>query len=156
MNIRHQHCCLAPFYDIQVVNADCINLGAMLRGLNPVILNLSDDFATGGAVQCGSGAQEESLWRALCRTQTQQFYPLSGQHSLIYSPKVHVLREPESRGSPIRMDFSPALKYPRVIHDASGNKRTLADRLRFILRVANACHHDSRGRRISPGGGQSY
>jgi uncharacterized protein (TIGR02452 family) len=147
---------------IQVVNADCIDLGrhAMLRGLNPVILNLSDDFAAGGAVQCGSGAQEESLWRrtALCRTQTQQFYPLcaSGQHSLIYSPKVHVLREPESRGyawlSPIRMDFiaCPALKYPRVIHDASGNKdlsvedkRTLADRLRFILRVANACHHDS-------------
>ena len=145
---------------IRIVDADCLDTarGMISRGLRPVVLNLSDDITAGGAVDIGSGAQEESLWRrtALCATQTQDFYPLG--RSLIYSPAVPVLRDTEQYDyawltKPWTVDFiaCPALKYPHWIatdEDPAGDlkpadKEELAARLRLILDVAAKMGNDS-------------
>ena len=145
---------------ISVKNQDCIDLALELKanGYNPVVLNLSDDYAAGGAVLMGSGAQEESLWRrtALCHTQTQRFYPLCcvGEPAdLLYSPGVPVLREAESNGYRWKiapyptMDFiaCPALKYPKLSKEGGlkpEDRALLAERLELILRVAAHKGHD--------------
>lgn len=127
---------------IDVVDTDCLDCATELQrtGRLPVVLNLSDDLYAGGAVESGSGAQEESLWRrtALCVTQTQQFYPLCGAREedtpsqgrargvvdLIYSTGVPVLRASEAADyawlpKPWYCDFiaCPALKYPAIVRD---------------------------------------
>lgn len=149
---------------IGVLDADCIDVAREMldRGLNPVVLNLSDDCVAGGVVDLGSGAQEESLWRrtALSATQNQGFYPLcaDGVPSLLYSPAVAVLRDTEDRGyawlpAPYTVDFiaCPAIKYPHWVQSAEApdgdlreeDKLRLADRLRLILRVAAQMGNDA-------------
>lgn len=147
----------------RVLDADCLDVAhdMVSRGMNPVVLNLSDDCAAGGVVDLGSGAQEESLWRrtALCATQTQEFYPLCQvEQSLIYSPRVAVLRDTESNtyawlDKPWFTSFiaCPALKYPRWVaseEEPDGDlsemdKAELAARLRLILDVAIQKGHDA-------------
>ena len=146
-----------PKSPARVIDKDCIELALLMKeagtARHPVVLNLSDDYAAGGAIAIGSGAQEESLWRrtALCHTQKQHFYPLDG-HTLLYSPTVPVVRDTEARGyawfhAPFpTLDFiaCPALKYPRTISNPvtgekdlqDADKQLLADRLHLILRVA--------------------
>jgi uncharacterized protein (TIGR02452 family) len=145
---------------IRVENIDCLDCARdmSLRGLRPVVLNLSDDLYAGGAVETGSGAQEESLWRrtALSATQHQGFYPLCGTRSavdLIYSAGVPVLRTSEATGyawipaeARWYCDFiaCPALKYPVIMRSsATGEKdikpadeAVLEARLRLILDTA--------------------
>lgn len=145
---------------ISVVDADCIEVahGLMARGRNPAVLNLSDDCWAGGAIELGSGAQEESLWRrtALCRTQKQEFYPLVSRDSpcaLIYSPNMPVLRETERNGyqwlaDPFTLSFiaCPAIKYPKWVRNNEltiEDKEELERRLRLILDVAAAKGHDA-------------
>jgi uncharacterized protein (TIGR02452 family) len=149
---------------ISVRDADCIDVAKEMqdRGLQPVVLNLSDDCVAGGVVDLGSGAQEESLWRrtALSATQHQGFYPLceDGRVSLLYSPAVPVLRDTEERGyawlpTPFYLDFiaCPALKYPHWVSSATApdgdlsdsDKERLATRLRLILRVAAQMGNDA-------------
>lgn len=141
----------------RVEDVDCLECARDIqqRGLHPVVLNLSDDLCAGGAVDAGSGAQEESLWRrtALCVTQTQEFYPLCGKGrlDLIYSTGVPVLRTSEATDyawlpAPWYCDFiaCPALKYPELVRTPGNPERdikqkdeaTLEDRLRLILDVA--------------------
>jgi uncharacterized protein (TIGR02452 family) len=138
---------------IDVVDQDCLEVAHAMKGagMRPVVLNLSDDSAAGGAVDLGSGAQEESLWRrtALCVTQTQGFYPLDS--ALIYSSAVAVLRDTEAKNyawlpEPWTVDFiaCPAIKYPKWIQTPESpdgdlndaDKAALEQRLRFILDVA--------------------
>ena len=140
---------------INVIDQDCLEVAQALKeaGMRPVVLNLSDDGMAGGAVDIGSGAQEESLWRrtALCVTQTQDFYPLAPQPALIYSSAVAVLRDTEVKNyawlsKPWTVDFiaCPAIKYPKWIRTPESpdgdlnpeDKATLEERLRFILDVA--------------------
>lgn len=150
---------------VHVLDADCLEVAHDMRerGLRPVVLNLSDDWAAGGAIDLGSGAQEESLWRrtALCATQYQGFYPLCaapGQPDLIYSAAVAVLRDTEAKGypwltEPWHMDFiaCPAIKYPHWIKSEEepagdlkpADKEELACRLRFILDAAAALGNDA-------------
>jgi uncharacterized protein (TIGR02452 family) len=127
---------------IRVEDVDCLDCAwdMSLRGLRPVVLNLSDDLYAGGAVETGSGAQEESLWRrtALSATQNQGFYPLCGAREedehpwqgrargivdLIYSAGVPVLRAseaedyawvPPEKGWYCDFIACPALKYPVI------------------------------------------
>ncbi len=128
---------------IRVEDIDCLDCAAAMiqRDLRPVVLNLSDDLYAGGAVESGSGAQEESLWRrtALSATQHQGFYPLCGAREdrdypgqtragcgaldLIYSAGVPVLRASEAEDyawiPPEKRwycDFiaCPGLKYPVI------------------------------------------
>lgn len=153
--------------DINVADMDCLECAAELQrsGRLPVVLNLSDDEYAGGAVDSGSGAQEESLWRrtALCATQTQEFYPLCESRDvfeLLYSTGVPVLRASEA------MDYAwlptearwycdfiacPALKYPATVRDPRTGAKdiTLADevalegRLRLILDTAAYMGNDA-------------
>jgi uncharacterized protein (TIGR02452 family) len=149
-----------------IENVDCIEAGLAMagEGLNPVVLNLSDDRDAGGCVDLGSGAQEESLWRrtALCVTQLQSFYPLcaGGTVEAIYSPAVSVLRRSESAGYAWYTDTErptmsfiacPAIKMPHWVASAEepdgdlkdSDKMRLSKRLRLILRIAAAKGHDA-------------
>jgi len=149
---------------IRVIDVDCLDCARemQIRGLHPVVLNLSDDLYAGGAVASGSGAQEENLWRrtALSATQTQGFYPLCGARedgtstgatNLIYSTGVPVLRASEAEdyawlALPWYCDFiaCPALKYPEVVWNKQTGEKDitpedearLAARLRMILDTA--------------------
>ena len=92
---------LCPAYNVHVVNQDCLEAAkeAQAEGLNPLVLNLSDDWIAGGCVFTGSGAQEESIWRRsnYCQTLLQSLYPLA-LDECIYSPSVTVFRESEAKG----------------------------------------------------------
>lgn len=147
--------------DIEIKDVECINEGLRLKeeeGMNPVVLNLSDDREAGGCVGLGSGAQEESLWRrtALCVTQLQSFYPL--RRSAIYSPDVPVLRASEQEfyqwyPTSKKMSFlaCPAIRFPQWIYtpeEPEGdlsveNRIELAERLRLILQTAAGKGHDA-------------
>lgn len=141
--------------EISVEDADCLEVAANMKrnGVRrPVVLVLADDREAGGAVEHGSRAQEENLWRrtALCRTQLQSLYPLKGV-SLIYSPAVPVLRASEAKGyrwleERWNCDFiaCPAIRNPEWVRssahpdgDLSERDRDLLGRkLRLILTVA--------------------
>ena len=138
---------------IRVEDVDCLDCAYAMqkRGLHHVVLNLSDDLVAGGAVESGSGAQEESLWRrtALSITQNQGFYPLCGasEHddypsegrrrgivNLIYSAGVPVLRTSEATGyewipteARWYCDFiaCPALKYPEIVRNPQTGERDI-------------------------------
>jgi uncharacterized protein (TIGR02452 family) len=147
--------------NISVEDVDCLEAAAAMRAngvARPVVLVLADDREAGGAVEHGSRAQEENLWRrtALCRTQLQSLYPLKGV-SLIYSPAVPVLRDSEANGYRFleeqwSCDFiaCPAIRYPEWIKssahpdgDLSVRDRDLLGRkLRLILTVAAAEGND--------------
>jgi uncharacterized protein (TIGR02452 family) len=152
----------APHTALSIDNVDCIEMALTLQteGLNPVVLNLSDDRDAGGCIDLGSGAQEESIWRrtAVCATQLQSFYPLKCE--AIYSPSVLVLRRPErefyvwyAEAERPRVSFiaCPAIKMPQWVASAEEpdgdlglrDKMELGKRLRLILRVAAAKGHDS-------------
>lgn len=149
---------------VSIKNVDCIEAGLAMaaNGMNPVVLNLSDDRDAGGCVDLGSGAQEESLWRrtALCVTQLQSFYPLcaGGSTEAIYSPSVPVLRKAEAAGyewyadkPTISFIACPAIKMPHWVDSAvdrdgdlkDADKMRLGKRLRLILRIAAAKGHDA-------------
>lgn len=152
--------------ELSIDNVDCIEAGLAMAadGLNPVVLNLSDDREAGGCIDLGSGAQEESLWRrtALCVTQLQSFYPLcaGGKTEAIYSPDVPVLRQSEATGYAWYPDTArptlsfiacPAIKMPQWVESAEEpdgdlkdvDKMRLGKRLRLILRIAEAKGHDA-------------
>lgn len=152
--------------ELGIENVDCIEAGLTMaaEGMNPVVLNLSDDRDAGGCIDLGSGAQEESLWRrtALCVTQTAAFYPLcvGGTTEAIYSPTVPVLRRSEAAGYAWYADTArptmsfiacPAIKMPHWVASAEepdgdlkdADKMRLGKRLRLILRIAAEKGHDA-------------
>lgn len=152
--------------ELGIENVDCIEAGLAMtaEGLNPVVLNLSDDRDAGGCVDLGSGAQEESLWRrtALCVTQTGAFYPLcvGGTTEAIYSPAVPVIRRSEAARYAWYTDTErptmsfiacPAIKMPHWVESVEepdgdlkdSDKIRLSKRLRLILRIAAAKGHDA-------------
>lgn len=145
---------------LSIKNRDCIDMALELQdhGMRPAVLNLADDREAGGAVELGSGAQEESLWRrtALCMTQLQKFYPL--HCAAIYSPSVPVMRAAEHDSwrwydTPRHLHFiaCPAIRMPRWVsseEEPDGDlcvrdKQELSQRLRLILRIAAKKGHDA-------------
>ena len=76
---------------VHVLNADTVDctIDLIKKGYNPLLLNMSDIRTSGGAVEMGSVAQEENLFRRsnYFRTLLQELYPLNGT-SVVYSPKV--------------------------------------------------------------------
>ncbi len=143
---------------VEVTNEDTINAGKRLKdaGLNPVLLNFADDVWAGGAVESGSGAQEESLWRRtnLCETQEQDFYPLAARvPEGIYTPLATVFKDTEfadcvDLAEPWQASFVavPGLRYPTVGPDmrlSAADVMILRRKIRLIFQIAHIYKHDS-------------
>jgi len=83
---------------IHVLDMDTVDCAIDLinKGYNPLLLNMSDIRTSGGAVERGSVAQEENLFRRsnYFKTLLQELYPLNGT-SVVYSPKVCFFKENE-------------------------------------------------------------
>lgn len=148
-------CCEKTIVSVQDI--DSIVAGKVLkeRGLNPLILNFADDQIAGGAVETGSGAQEESLFRRtnLCATLEQDiFYPINLNEG-IYSPVVTVFRDVESENNkllraPWQCAFVavPGIYCPQLTHDRKLNTEdveTLKKKIELILQIAHKKGHDS-------------
>jgi uncharacterized protein (TIGR02452 family) len=139
---------------VSVIRSDTIEAGIDLlnQGLNPVLLNFSDDACAGGYVEDGSAAQEESLFRRTdyCNTLVRDFYPL-GKLEAVYSPSVVVFKGPESEGwcatDPVELSFiaCPALRRPRCANDrlTEEDAETFAAKIRLVLQTAYGMGHDS-------------
>jgi uncharacterized protein (TIGR02452 family) len=140
---------------IAIEDADSIDCGLSYsaRGHEPVVLNLADDFWPGGAVDSGSGAQEESLFRRtnLCRTLLPTLYPI-GDDEALYSPGVSVFKAAEDKGwaavsPPATLDFLsvPGVRYPQLTADRrlhAGDVQRLKQKVRAMLRTAHMFRHD--------------
>lgn len=142
---------------IHVYNKDTIVAGHDLqeKGYNPLLLNFADDHYAGGAVETGSGAQEEALFRRTnyCATLEQdKFYPIL-HNEAVYSPRVSVFRDTEeNKYRLLRTSFKvsfiavPGLYLPRVTKEKRLSKEDetiLKNKIRLILQVAYKRGHDS-------------
>jgi len=142
---------------VEVTDEDTLYAGKRLqeKGLNPLLLNFSDDMYAGGCVDAGSSAQEESLWRRtnLCETQVDDFYPLNKDPAEgIYSPEVSVFKASE-RDECVDLEKSyttsfvaiPALQRPITLHKRfrPDDEIILRNKIRLIFQIAHKNGHDS-------------
>lgn len=143
---------------------DAIQCATLYNQGNPLILNLCDDNFSGGCVESGSGAQEESLFRRTnyFMTLEQNLYPIKDNEA-VYSPDVTVIKDIERNGwrlypNGARETFSfiacPGIKYPSIIHKQLGNNETekrlkpedverLKIKIKLIIQLANQYNHDT-------------
>ena len=112
---------VAPIVDATwtgAINMGCLELGRelLLKGYNPVILNLADAYVACGFYPRGANAQEESLCRQSTLSQSlYQYYdnalselcgvafkgkkyPMDMRNGAIYSPHVTIFREGAGAG----------------------------------------------------------
>jgi uncharacterized protein (TIGR02452 family) len=122
----------------------------MLRASVP--LNFSDDCFSGGNVQGGSGAQEESIFRRTNyhTTLQQAFYPLQDNEA-VYSPAVTVLKSSENQGwhpvqhTNLAFIACPALKRPYCPDDrlTEESAASMKKKMELVLQIAYDHQHDT-------------
>lgn len=138
----------------RIVDNDTIDTAIMYikDGYKPLVLNLADDCIPGGAVELGSGAQEESLFRRsnYCLSCNSDFYPLRADEA-IYSPEIVVFKDTEANNwrlyeNVVKMDFiaCPGLKYPKTISNwlLPDDVETLKNKIRLIFQTGYNNGHD--------------
>lgn len=156
---------------IEVVNDDCLAVAMRLKadGYIPAVLNMANRHHPGGGVDNGAAAQEETLfrrtdlYRSLYRFSplakvyglppSSHHYPLDSHFGGIYTPGATIFRESEDQGyrlmaEPVSMDFiSVAGKNrPDLTPDgliAPHHVPAICDKIRTILRIGLAHHHDA-------------
>jgi uncharacterized protein (TIGR02452 family) len=142
--------------DVTVEDIDSIEAGRELinMGLNPLVLNFADDKFAGGAVEVGSGAQEESLFRRtnLCLTLLQDFYPIR-QNEAVYTPMATVFRDVEGNKNrvleeayPLAFVAVPGIHNPRLTAEGrlgDVDEEVLRHKVRLIFQVGAKGGHDS-------------
>ena len=143
--------------DVSIINIDTIECGLKLKenGWNPLILNLADDCISGGCVNIGSGAQEESIFRVsnifMTLIQTPDFYPIQKDEAIL-SSKIKIIKQSEKNNWKMIKDpqelsiiTCPALKYPSL---ENGKLKqcdilTLKNKIRLILQIAYTNNNDT-------------
>lgn len=142
---------------IDIDTADCA-IDLIRKGYNPLLLNMSDIRTSGGAVEMGSVAQEENLFRRsnYFKTLLQDYYPLDGT-SVVYSPKVCFFRENEKslyKFSPedtfIDCIAAPAIRNPSITSNQNGQftyrdtneRKLMKEKARMIFKVGYHYGHD--------------
>jgi uncharacterized protein (TIGR02452 family) len=141
---------------IKIMDVDTLDIGqalVTLKKYRPLILNFADDNFPGGAVNIGSGAQEECIFRRTNYHKTlkiDQFYPLKN-NECVYSPNVLLLKTSEKHqfkilSEPILINLiacpgirlhDPVKKYNEIDENIFLNK------IRLIFQCAYKNKHDS-------------
>lgn len=141
---------------VRVWKADTIDVGLNLvaKGLDPVLLNMSDINHPGGCVLAGAGMQEESLFRRsnYHKHLVSSFYPI-GFDEVVYSPDVMVFRHSEEyqylmMKEPKRFAFiaCPGISMPSLtdsyrLHQE--DETCLRTKIRTILQTAARHKHNA-------------
>lgn len=162
---------IKPKYDlteIYVVNYDCIDTAIcfLKNGLNPLVLNMSNDKGPGGGVDLGCGAQEEMIFRRsnYHLTLLKKYYPLKNLES-VYSEKVTIFRKSEKdkyefychnndnnddKYEVYNMSIIafPGIKYPDVDSECEkfileDDKILMKNKIRQLFKIAYKYGHDS-------------
>ena len=130
---------------VLVLNKDCLECAQRLHRLKPAVLNLADDNFPGGAVEMGSAAQEESIFRRtnIHRTLNLQtgFYPLRNIDT-VYSPSVKIFKNRDGTLRTTMTDVAiitaPALRMPALVDGSLSEKdaNILKHKIRMVLEVA--------------------
>ena len=145
--------------NVRFFNMDTIDCAIKCNEINPLILNLSDDYYAGGYVSSGSGAQEESIFRRTnyCQSLLQDYYPILNNEA-VYSPDISVIKSSEAtKWTPIPDNevpqfcfiACPALKYPETITKKKEDKllpedvEILKNKIRLIIQTAIENKHDT-------------
>ena len=145
---------------VHVLDADTVDCAKDLakKGYNPLLLNMSDIRTAGGAVERGSVAQEENLFRRsnYFRTLKQDFYPLDGI-SVIYSPKVCFYKENEEKQYQLSSEdtfidclAAPAIRNPSIALDSNSEykyqnkeeRELMKEKARMIFKIGYLHSHD--------------
>lgn len=134
--------------NIKFHDMDAINCGLMYsENDKTLVLNLSDDCFSGGCIELGSGAQEESLFRRTNYFQSllQKFYPIKSDEA-VYSPCISIIKSSENTNWKLYNQFPilsfiacPGIKYPRLIDGEKLNTddtEKLKNKIKLIIQVA--------------------
>ena len=135
---------------LSVVNQDCIECGLEHKFHNPLVLNLADDTFPGGAVELGSGAQEESIFRRtnIHKSLNISFYPLK-EDECLYTPEVHVLKNEDGTYKEhidiLSFISMAGIRIPPLIsgHLNAQDYDRLKTKFHTILRVAFSHNHQT-------------
>lgn len=137
---------------IRVLNYDCLECALRLKALRPAVLNLADNSFPGGAVDVGSGAQEESIFRRtdIHRSLNLQtgFYPLRNVDT-VYTPNVHVIKNRDGTFKDVVQCVSvisaPALRMPSLVDGELTRKdaELLKQKIRMVLDTALYYNHSA-------------
>jgi len=137
---------------VRVLNSDTIDTAQIYHDFNknPLVLNMADDCFPGGAVELGSGAQEESIFRRsnyfLTLNLESGFYPLKNT-DCIYSPKVTFFKNSNGdycKPFELSMIACPGLKKPKLINNklTENDEELLKNKIRTIFKIAIKYGHN--------------
>lgn len=146
------------YYDnmkVEVLQIDSIDAVWYLNDSNPVLLNMADPYEPGGAVEIGSGAQEENIFRRSNYFLTllkRPLYPLKDEEC-IYSKDVTIFRNDDfSFHEPRKVSIiaSASVSYPDTVKDSHGILRFKKEdydleyrKIEQIFKTAKYFGHDS-------------
>lgn len=136
---------------VRVLNSDTIDAAKIYHDFNknPLVLNMADDCFPGGAVEFGSGAQEESIFRRsnyfLTLNLETGFYPLKNT-DCIYSPKVTFFKTSNGKYcKPYNLSLiaCPGIKKPKLENDKLNDtdKELLKNKIRTLFKIAIKHNH---------------
>jgi len=137
---------------VRVLNTDTIDTAKIYYDFkkNPLVLNMADDCFPGGAVEFGSGAQEESIFRRsnyfLTLNLESGFYPLQNT-ACIYSPKVTFFKDTTGNYCEpfeLSMIACPGLKKPKLENNnklSDFDKELLVNKITTLFKVALKHNH---------------
>ena len=144
---KSNNCC------VKVFDIDSIDAGYLLqtKGLNPVVLNMSDWGVPGGNVVAGAISQEEELFRRsnYYKTLEESFYPLKDIDT-IYSPNVTVFKKgmdyQYARIKPFKISFiaAPAVNAPGLINGKLSEKdyELMKNKIKMLFEVSYLNNHN--------------
>lgn len=136
--------------NIKFFNMKMIDCAMKYKGLNPLVLNESDDIFAGGWVNNGFG---KSVFRSTNYLQTllQSFHPIL-KNEAIYSAEISIKKESKRKDSEIvqlNLIACPALKYPETTRINNESRlldkdvEILKNRIRLIIQTAVKYDHDT-------------
>ena len=149
---------------IDIINGDLIDIALDMldRGLNPVVLNMTDKHYPAVNIQQGNGGQEESFFRRsnYGQTLTVDLYPINDS-GVIYSNNVTIFKDSERDGwnildqekmisfiscPPIKSPYNLAYDYTKLFENASlSEEQEIITRIRLTtaLQAAIKTGHNS-------------
>lgn len=149
-----------PVHVLQMDTADAA-IDLVRKGYRPLLLNMSDYKTAGGAVESGSVAQEENLFRRsnYFKSLLQSYYPLDANGTdVVFSPQICFFKDNEEchyrdlpSGVMVDCIACPAIRNPQIKKEPETGayrfgdpkvRELMKEKARMIFKTAYVYGHD--------------